>query len=338
MGFFTVPLTASRLPEDVLERDKKECKRFGPCGVGREAIYLNGRFLDRRFYAVWSDIKRVHKRVALSKGGFTGKGIFGALPFLFVEFKDGRAREFPFKVEADVDNMLAAIEAEHPEIPTYSEAAKAKLEQAEAEERALYVDNLSDEALSSIEQLESDMEFLNERVSLSEALTSAAQQKRVTDNYPIQYKVIGSILGYGGLLVTVYGLYALIFHKPHPFYFIAFGVAAFFFALASNTMPNKWNNKRVSDEEWAKTLEQMRVHLREKPDFALPAQYAHPTVMLRTIRVIKHGRAESIEDAFAIMKEDLRALNSSVTVSQKEHDEVVKIKPLFLVCDYKDEL
>jgi len=35
------------------------------------------------------------------------------------------------------------------------------------------------------------------------------------------------------------------------------------------------------------------------------------------------------------VKDDLRALNSSVTVSQREHDEVVTVKPLFLVCDYQ---
>ena len=35
------------------------------------------------------------------------------------------------------------------------------------------------------------------------------------------------------------------------------------------------------------------------------------------------------------MKDDLRKLNSDVTVSQKEYDEVVTVKPMFLVMDYK---
>ena len=38
------------------------------------------------------------------------------------------------------------------------------------------------------------------------------------------------------------------------------------------------------------------------------------------------------------MKKELKALNSSVKVSQSEYDEVVAIKPLFLVCDYQDEI
>ena len=56
------------------------------------------------------------------------------------------------------------------------------------------------------------------------------------------------------------------------------------------------------------------------------------------IRIIREGRAQTVEKAYELLKSDLKALNSSVTVSQKEHDEVVVIKPLFLVCEYKDEI
>jgi hypothetical protein len=35
------------------------------------------------------------------------------------------------------------------------------------------------------------------------------------------------------------------------------------------------------------------------------------------------------------MKEDLKKLNASVTVSQKEYDEVVVVKPMFLVENYQ---
>jgi hypothetical protein len=69
--------------------------------------------------------------------------------------------------------------------------------------------------------------------------------------------------------------------------------------------------------------------------FPLPARYAHPVVLERMIRAIRQGRAESGEEAFRVVREDLRALNSDVTVSQKEYDEVVAVKPLFLVSDYQ---
>ena len=35
------------------------------------------------------------------------------------------------------------------------------------------------------------------------------------------------------------------------------------------------------------------------------------------------------------MKEDLKALNSSVTVEQDEYEEIMAIKPMFLVMDYR---
>jgi hypothetical protein len=35
------------------------------------------------------------------------------------------------------------------------------------------------------------------------------------------------------------------------------------------------------------------------------------------------------------MVEDLKKMNSSVKVSQTEYDEIVKIKPMFLVRDYE---
>ena len=82
----------------------------------------------------------------------------------------------------------------------------------------------------------------------------------------------------------------------------------------------------------------MRNYLKGRPGFSVPAQYAHPVVLERMIRLLREGRAVNAKEALALMKEDLKALNSSVTVSQKEHDEVVRIKPLFLVCDYQDEI
>ena len=61
-----------------------------------------------------------------------------------------------------------------------------------------------------------------------------------------------------------------------------------------------------------------------------------------TLTPLKVDGTKDYESVYAIdlqqLEEDLKALNSSVTVSQKEHDEVVRIKPLFLVCDYQDEI
>ena len=70
-------------------------------------------------------------------------------------------------------------------------------------------------------------------------------------------------------------------------------------------------------------------------ELAVPARYAHPIVLERMIRVIREGRAETAGDAFDLVKADLKALNADVSVSQKEYDEVVEIKPMFLNNDYE---
>ena len=70
-------------------------------------------------------------------------------------------------------------------------------------------------------------------------------------------------------------------------------------------------------------------------DFIVPAHYAHPTVLRRMERAIRQGRAETTDEALQVVKDDLKALNKDVTVSQKEYDEVVEVKPLFLLCSYE---
>ena len=35
------------LDKEELIKDKKNCRKFGPCGVGEKAIYLNSFYFDR---------------------------------------------------------------------------------------------------------------------------------------------------------------------------------------------------------------------------------------------------------------------------------------------------
>ena len=79
----------------------------------------------------------------------------------------------------------------------------------------------------------------------------------------------------------------------------------------------------------------MEAYIRKRPDFPVPAYYAHPVVLTRMADIIREGRAETIPNALQVLKEDLKALNSSVMVEQEEYDEVVAIKPMFLVMDYQ---
>ena len=64
------------IPDEELIKDRKECKKIGPCGIGKKAVYLSSFYIDRRYYIPISSVKRIFKRIAMSKGGFTGKGVF----------------------------------------------------------------------------------------------------------------------------------------------------------------------------------------------------------------------------------------------------------------------
>ena len=117
------------LPDDELTADKKTCRKIGPCGVGKKAIYLNSFYFDRRYYIPISSVERIFKRIAMSKGGFTGKGAFGTLSYLVVVYENGKEKQCNFKHEEDVDRLLAYIEERFPQIPLHSIEAERKLEE-----------------------------------------------------------------------------------------------------------------------------------------------------------------------------------------------------------------
>ena len=332
------PLGSRRLSPEVLESDKKSCRRIGPCGVGREALYVGARYRERRYYLPWREVKRVFKRVAMSRGGFSGKGLFGALAYFVVQYGSGKETQCRFRNEADVDRLLELIGREHPEIPTHSAQAERKLAQAAQAEEARYKKELPPEADGAVKALRRDLAFLEARSDLTRRLESAARQKRIADGMSPAYRIGGAVLGIAGIRAAAAGLAALLYHRPWALYLVIGGAAVFFLTLSTNTFPGRWNSRKAAQNDWDRAVSDMAAYLREQPDFALPPQYAHPVVLERVIRVLREGRARTADEAFSLMKKDLKALNSSVTVTQKEHDEVVKIKPLFLVCDYRDEL
>ena len=99
----------TELTEKELKNDRKICIKAGPCGLGRRALYLNTFFLDRRLYACYEDIERIYKRIAMSAGGFSGRGVFAAVPYLVVELKDKRSRQCSFRSEEDMDTLMRWI-------------------------------------------------------------------------------------------------------------------------------------------------------------------------------------------------------------------------------------
>ena len=336
MIFKPSPIGSRTLTPEVLAADRKASRKFGPCGVGKEALYMGTNYIDRCFYIPWREVKRVFKRVAMSPGAFTGKGVFGALAYLVVQYGNGKEKQSRFRLEADVDRLLALVEKEHPGIPTHSAKAERKLSDAEAQEAKRYLKELSPEAGEAVHELTQAKVYLEERPSLSNVLAAAAKQKRIVDNIKPSFRIAGAAMGIVSILAVIYGVYALLMHRTAATYFLLGGAALFFFALSANMLPNRWNSKKRGQADWIAALNDMREYLSEKPDFPVPAQYAHPIVLERMIRTLREGKAKTTAQAYTTMKKELKALNNTVKVSQSEYDEVVKIKPLFLVCEYQD--
>ncbi len=326
------------LDTETLAADRKGCEKIGPCGVGRQAVYMGGRYADRCFYVAYGDIRRIFKRVAMSKGGFTGKGMFGAMAYLVVLMADGREKQSYFKREDEVDRLLAVIEREHPGIPTHSEAAERKLREAEAAEQARYLKELSPEAQSAVDELRAAQAKLARRRDLTDRLSFSARQKRVIDGISPSYRFAAVAIFLLAVAAALLGVHMLLNKQDHAGLVAVFGFAGIFLVTSTRVMPTGRNNKRYGQEQWDRALSDMRALLEEEEGIPVPPQYAHPVVLERMIRMLREGRAMSVPEAYEVMKADLKALNSSVTVTQKEYDEVVAVKPLFLLCDYADEL
>jgi len=336
--FAPQPICNIKLAPDVLRDDKKHSRKIGPCGIGEKAVYLNSFFIDRRYYVVYADIRRVFKRVAMSKGGFSGKGAFGSIPYLVVLLSNGTEQQCNFKYEEQVDEFLNRIRRTHPEIPTVSEEAEKRLAEERLKEEARYVKDLSPAASAAIGDLKRAKSWLEDQPDIPEELSLAAKKKRSIDRMNPYYRYAALAIFLLALGSLIFGIISLLRHDGIAIYFVLFGMAFMFYTMSSQVLPTGRNNKRYAEERWQKAVASSAALTAQYEGFPVPPQYAHPASFDRMIRVIREGRAEDIGAAWEIMKSDLKAINSDVTVSQTEYDEITAIKPMFLLCEYKDAL
>ncbi|MCI2046107.1 MAG: ATPase P [Faecalibacterium sp.] len=336
MYFKPSRLSDTKLDDATLKADKMACKKYGPCGVGEKALYLNSVFLDRRLYVPISSVKRAYKQIAMSKGGFSGKGVFGSIPYLIVEFDKDKKVKCTFKFEQNVDSMLAEIRAHHPEIKTVSAAAAKRLEKARAEERKRVKPTLSPEEKAAIESLTKARTYLEQRPEYSSRLSAASKAKRVNQRTNPSYKWVSVAIMLGAAVAAAYGIYCIATHTGSlGLYFLLIGLALIFLFASVSVRPTAKSNRSAVEKDLQKARDEMEAFLAEYPGFPLPARYAHPACLTRMIRSIDEGRAQTIDEAFDDLKAGLKALNSDVQVSQEEYDEVVAIKPMFLIEDYQ---
>ena len=328
-----VRLGAAVLDKDTVRADKKTCRRFGPCGVGQYALYLNSIFLDRRMYLPLKSVRRVFKRIAMSKGGFTGQGAFGTMSYLVVEFDKGEQRQFRFKHEEDVDHMIAYISEVLPKVPTHSKAAEERLHQRDVEEATRYLEKLTPEAEHACQILRDGIEKLETEPSVTSRLATASKNMRINQRTNPAYKWVALAICIIAIIAAAFGIQKIVTHDNTGIYYTLLGLAALFMFSSAQVLPTARNNRKHVTEAYERA-EAGAFNLVGN-DFVVPCHYAHPVVLKRMERIIREGRAQSTDEAFEVLKADLKAMTADVQVSQEDYDEVVVIKPMFLMHDYE---
>ena len=338
MIFRPAQLGMAKLDRLELEQDKKACRKIGPCGVGKKALYLNSFYIDRRYYLPYGSISRVFKRVAMSSGGFTGKGMFASMAYLVVEYDGGKQKQCNFKDERDVDKLLEVLAKEQPQIPLLSEAGEQALQKKEAEKAARKLPELTDEAKHSVTVLRKAKEYLEEKPELAEELSAAERRKRAQLQSKPVYRYVALAIFVFGIVSAAYGLYAVTNHVGnYGIYFALFGFAAIFLFSSYNMLPTARNNNNAIMKRADKAEAAIAEYVKHYPNgaFPVPSCYAHPIVLKQMTDAIEEGRAVTVPEALDAVEARLKSLNADVQVEQEEYDEVVVIKAMFLNHDYQ---
>ena len=338
MIFKPAQLGLAKLDAQTLETDKKSCKKIGPCGVGKKALYLNSFYIDRRYYLPYGSIQRVFKRVAMSAGGFTGKGMFASMAYLVVEYDGGKQKQCNFKDERDVDALLEVLAKEQPQIKLLSEAGEAAVEKKQAEKAARKLPQLSKEAERTVGDLKRAGDYLAKKPELAQELSAAERRKRAQLKSKPVYKYVALIISLFGVVAAAYGIHCLLSHTGnYGIYFALFGFAAIFLFSSYNMMPTARNNHNAIMKRAERAEAAMAEYIKAYPgsNFPVPSTYAHPVVLKQMRDAVEEGRAVTAAEALDAVKHRLQEVNADVQVEQEEFDEIVQIKAMFLNHDYQ---
>ena len=338
MIFRPAQLGMAKLDRLELEQDKKACRKIGPCGVGKKALYLNSFYIDRRYYLPYGSISRVFKRVAMSSGGFTGKGMFASMAYLVVEYDGGKQKQCNFKDERDVDALLDVLAKEQPQIKRLSAAGEQTVQKKEAEKAARKLPELTKDAEHSLTVLRRAKEYLEAKPEISDELSAAERRKRAQLQSKPVYRYVALAIFVFGIVSAAYGLYAVTNHVGnYGIYFALFGFAAIFLFSSYNMLPTARNNNNAIMKRADKAEAAMAEYVKHYPNgaFPVPSCYAHPIVLKQMTDAIEEGRAVTVPEALDAVEKRLQALNADVQVEQEEYDEVVVIKAMFLNHDYQ---
>lgn len=330
------PLGRETLPDDELKNDRKQAEKFDQWALGHKAMYLPGRFKARALYLPYSSIIRVFKRIGYSSAG-NGKGLFSPVLFMVVQYDDGKEFQSSWKYIQEADKMMDSLRELHPKISLMSPDGERKEKEKEQQEEAMRTKELPDSVRRNIKTLQEAKRTLEKRPGLYEKLVVSARLKRRRDLIrPVyEYLAVAVLIAGAASLIGGVFVYKTGGSGMTAMLMILIGLAAMFVMANSKIIPTPRSTRRYLQKQYDTALEAMVRSLKHLPEFPVPARYCHPFTCDRMIRILRQERAADIPGAMEILKKDLKEADSSVALSGDDYREVVMIKPLFLVADYR---
>ena len=328
MIFKPRPLSRTMLDDASLVRDKQHCRRIGPCGVGRRALYLNSYFIDRHYYVPFSAITRAFKFIEEGTGGV--RGVLAGRACLLVEYDNGLQQVCCFKYEDQIDELLRVLHKMHPEIPCVSEEEEAELEveyeRRRAEERRR--PPLSMRAEREIEELENAIAYLERKPELYKRLSRAAKRRRNYQSRSAGYRWAAAAIMVLGAAALIYGVVSLVCRGFSGGYLLLCLLAAVFLFGGWRLLPTARNNNAAVLRGDKQARVQMQNYIDRFPAFPLPARYAHPIVLRR---MQQDGDAEAREK---LIEHNLRLVAHIVKKYYFQHadqDDLISIGTIGLI-------
>jgi len=116
MLFTPKPLGKGSIIADEIKSDIEKAYKIGQCAISGKAIYIGNVFRANSRYVPVSDVKRVFKRLAVTKGFFDGNKVFAAIPYLVIIYDGGIEKQIKFDKEDELNLFLDSIK-EQTSIP-----------------------------------------------------------------------------------------------------------------------------------------------------------------------------------------------------------------------------
>lgn len=328
------PLSTAVLDPAEIKADRRRARRYDQCGLGEKAIYMGSTMHPRRYYIPYTSVTNVFKRVGVSNP--EGRGFLAPVLFVVVRYDTDKEQACAFRYLQDADRMLDDLEKNHPEISLLSPEGMRKEKERQETEARILANDLSETAQKSKRILEDARWEIHKRPGLYEQMAAMAKLKRHADLMKPWVKYVALGMLFIGAAAALAGITVMrTADKSVGAVLALIGIMLVFLAINSKGLPSKMTDRKLRNKEYEASVEAMQRSVKHLVNFPIPCYYAHLYTFDRMIRILQEERAQTVEQALEVLKTDLKGMDSTVVLSKEDYQQVVTIKPLFTVQDYR---